>query len=217
MVIAMGQIMSLPSCGPPIPSPAASFEEPWIAFTPDEVSGARVESCVGRAVQIRQTQAGLVRWRRPSAVGCHSHRPRRPRWCPAGSVPRRIVAEPSLLRSAKRCASLARAESCRISLAICEPDSRRAVTANRFEGTRNGKVQASSDGRKPEAMRPTGRTGAPYPSPANVSVGSLWRFAGSGRVRGPACVAERASSRLRASSRRASLDRREHVSPVARQ
>jgi hypothetical protein len=72
--------------------------------------------------------------------------------------------------AASALASLAKALSCRISFAI-SASWRRQVTANRFEGTRKGKMQASSEVRKPEAMSPTGLTGLPKPASSSVSVG----------------------------------------------
>ena len=66
-------------------------------------------------------------------------------------------------------ASLARVGSWRMALAI-SASWRRLVTAKRFEGMRKEKMQASSDGRKQEAMRPMGLTGLPMPL-TRVSVG----------------------------------------------
>src|SRR6202021_1281748 len=54
------------------------------------------------------------------------------------------------------------AESWRI-LFVISASCRRDVTAKRFDGTRKGKMQASSEGRKHEAIRPTGLTGLPMP------------------------------------------------------
>ena len=42
---------------------------------------------------------------------------------------------------------------------------RNEVTAKRFAGIKKEKMHASSDGRKPEAIRPIGFTGLPMPSP----------------------------------------------------
>ena len=46
---------------------------------------------------------------------------------------------------------------------------RKEVTAKKLEGTRNWKVVASSEGRKAEAINPTGFTGLPQPSLVMVS------------------------------------------------
>ena len=56
------------------------------------------------------------------------------------------------------------------------------LTAKRLEGTRNSKVVASSEGRKEEAMRPTGFTGLPRPTRSLVS---SWRSVTRRKKYGP--------------------------------
>src|SRR5438309_12103582 len=73
------------------------------------------------------------------------------------------------------------AESFKIAAAIFA-NCCREVTANRFDGTRNEKMHASSDGRKHEAIRPTGFTGLPMPfTSESVGFSALrWKRYGPG-------------------------------------
>ena len=48
-----------------------------------------------------------------------------------------------------------------------------ACTAKRFAGMNSGKIQASSEGRNMEKIRPTGLAGFPYPPSGRVSLGTF--------------------------------------------
>ncbi len=176
IVCDIGQIMSLPSCGPPIPSPA----------DPSNHHGFRALHTIARVRRYISASGDAPRYGSPSRLGTFASSistcPPNPSTSYAQTVPAGVVAT-AYCRSARSTssasprASAANAASPSTAVAI-SAICRRLVTASKLLGTRNGSTHASSDGRNPEKISPTGRTGCPYPFSPSVSVGvgdSLWK------------------------------------------
>ena len=136
---------------------------------PYKLPRPRIDSCVGRALEVWKTQQArhiCVIHQHLAAVAVNLVSPNRSRhW------DQRVCAKSSLHLVARAVALFAISESWRITSAIvasCRSD----VTAKRFEGTRNEKMHASSDGRKQECNEPVRFHRIPE-AISSVSVGNV--------------------------------------------